>query len=65
MSILNLLNFNFIEVFQYHCKMQCFVLKESKMSSDSDILVKDDSFTVLSHRCGINNKEVSRFLKSV
>ena len=28
---------------------------------DLDVLFKDDSFKVLSHRCSINNEEVNTF----
>ena len=53
-----------------HCKLQCFlsteyyVLDRRKISSDSNVLFKDGSFKVQSHRCGINYKEVSSYLRS-
>ena len=58
-------------VLQGHWKVQCFVRTEYgvldrwKISSDLDVLFKDGSFEVLSHRCGINNKEVSSSSKSL
>ena len=57
-------------IFQGHCKVQCFVSTEYsvldrwKISSDSNVLFKGGSFEVLSHRCVINNKEVSRSSRS-
>ena len=37
------------------------VLDRLKISSDLDVLCKDGSFKVLSHRYSINNKEVNSF----
>ena len=54
-------------VLQGHCKVQWFVSTEYcildgwNISSDLDVLFKDGLFEVLSHRCDINNKEVSSF----
>ena len=57
-------------VFQGHYKVQCFVSTEYcvldwwKISSDLPVLFKDGSFEVLSHGCGIINKEVSSSSRS-
>ena len=42
-------------------RLQCIynLLDRWTISSDSNVLLKDGSFEVPSHRCGINNKEVS------
>ena len=42
-----------------------YVLDKSNISIDSNVLFKDDLFEVLSHRCSINNKEVSIFSRSL
>ena len=41
------------------------VLDGSNISMDSNVLFKDDSLEVLSHRYSINNKEVSIFFKVI
>ena len=41
------------------------VLDGSNISMDSNILFRDGSFEVLSHRYSINNKEVSTFSRSL
>ena len=58
-------------VLQGHCKVQFFVNREYwvldtwKISSDLDVLFKDVSYKVASQRCGINDKEVSIFSRSL
>ena len=42
-----------------------YIIDRSYIFIDSNVLFKDDSFEVLSHRCSINNKEVSTFSRVI